>query len=83
MTIRNFYPEYIPEHNMTVYHVPFNVDESILSNAEDDGYSVYVNDSASEEDALAAVNHAIYHKTHADFDRHDVQDVEAGAHAAS
>lgn len=66
--------------NTTVYRVPLTVNEAILQNAEDDGYSVYINESLTDEEAREAFNHALGHVQRNDFEKADVQKIEAEAH---
>lgn len=72
--------DYNPQHNTTVYHVPLSVNEVVTPNAEDDGYTVYINESLTDEERLAAYDHALQHIQGADFQKADVQAIEAEAH---
>lgn len=73
--------DYNPQHNTTVYQVPLSVREMITPNAEDDGYTVYIDENLSDEERLAAYEHALRHIQGADFEKPDVQEIEAKAHA--
>lgn len=46
-----------------------------------DGYTIYINDSLSKEEQLSAYYHAMIHIIDQDFDKYDVQQIEALAHA--
>lgn len=45
-----------------------------------DGYTVYIDERLSEPARLAAYNHAVLHIRNGDFERYDVQEIEALAH---
>ena len=67
--------------NTTVYRVPLNVNEVVLRNAEDDGHTIYINEDLTDEEARKAFDHAVGHIQRNDFDKTDVQQIEAAAHA--
>ena len=67
--------------NTTVYRVPLDVNEVVLRNAEDDGHTIYINESLTDEEARAAFDHAVGHIQRNDFEKTDVQEIEAAAHA--
>jgi len=45
-----------------------------------DGYTVYLDESLSQEGRLKAYLHALYHIEHDDFSKDDVQMIELEAH---
>lgn len=45
-----------------------------------DGYTVYIQDSLSHEDRLKALHHALRHIYEDDFEKTDVDQIEAAAH---
>ena len=46
-----------------------------------DGYTVYINESLSGEGRLKAYNHELRHIRRGDFEKDDVQRIEAEAHS--
>lgn len=76
-----YYPvSYEEKYNATVYRVPLAVNEAVLRNAEDDGVTVYLNENLTDEEAKAAFQHAVSHDQNRDFEKVDVQQIEAAAH---
>ncbi len=69
--------------NTTVYRVPLEVNEAILGNSEDDGYTIYIDEDLTDEEARKAFDHALGHVERQDFEKADVQQIEAEAHAAA
>lgn len=47
------------------------------------GYTVYINDKLSPEGRRAAYRHALYHIVNRDFEKSDVNEIEAEAHRNS
>lgn len=45
-----------------------------------DGYTVYIDSSLSDERKIKAYNHALLHIVNRDFEKADVQEIEATAH---
>lgn len=46
----------------------------------ENGYSVYIKEELPEEKKIEALYHAYMHKISNDFDKCDIQDIEAKAH---
>lgn len=44
------------------------------------GFTVYIDNRLTYEDRIKAYKHAMYHILNDDFDRNDVQQIEAEAH---
>lgn len=67
--------------NVYVYIVrlPDGIDEMISPCL--DGYTIYLDDQLSNEGRLEAYNHALKHIQDNDFEKTDVQEIEAVAHA--
>lgn len=63
-----------------VYVVPLpdGVKEMVLPCA--DGYTVYVSEKLDEQSRRKSLAHAIRHIYYGDFDKDDVQSIEADAH---
>lgn len=59
---------------------PYTVHEAILPEPDPDCYSVYINARDSREKQLEAYRHAIQHAVNDDFEKSDVQEIEADAH---
>lgn len=53
--------------------------EMVVPN-EDGSYTIFINEQLSPEARMDAYNHALHHINHNDFDKYDVQDIEATAH---
>lgn len=64
-----------------VYEVDFprGIREAVTPGPEDD-YTIYIDRKLSDEQKLEAYRHALKH-CNGDFDRLDVQEIEAEAHA--
>lgn len=64
-----------------VYMVPFpdGIREAVTPGFEND-YTIYINERLSDEEKLKAYWHALHHCTNGDFERENVQDIEAKAH---
>ena len=73
-------PEYVPEKNITIYRVPLGVPEGTIPNAEDDGYSVYVSDTLTVEEAKQEALHGHGHGNGNDWSKPDVQKIELEQH---
>ncbi len=58
--------------------MPCSVHEMISEDV--DGYTVYLNAKLSDADQRAAYDHAMRHIQNRDFERYDVQRIEAVAH---
>lgn len=80
---QQYSPIYLPQYNATIYRIPAKVStgEMVLPNAEDDGYSVYLADNLTDEEAIHEAEHAldIHIKRH-HHSQPDVQKIEAEAH---
>ena len=85
MTIEMQYnPVYDPDTNSTIYRLPNlgEPGEAVIPNSDDDGYSVYLDEDLTDEDAMEKAHHAIdehVRKNHHGMDA-DVQQLEAEAH---
>ena len=73
-------PEYVPEYDLTIYRVPMTVGEGVSPNAEDAGYTAYVNEDAEDYQAIYEALHAIKHTKDQDFQKDNVQQIESDAH---
>ena len=73
-------PEYVPEKNITIYRVPLGVPEGTIPNAEDDGYSVYVSDVLTSEEAKQEALHGHGHGADHDWNKPSVQQIELDQH---
>ena len=85
MTIEQRYaPIYDAETNTTIYRLPLAspTGEAVIPNAEDDGYSVYLAEDLTDDQARDKALHAIGHVVNHDHEKVDVQEIEAAAHAA-
>ena len=56
-----------------------NVNEIITEN-EDGSYTIFVNSNLCDSKRLKAINHAFKHIKKKDFEKNDVQEIEANAH---
>lgn len=67
--------------NIYIYTKPFphgKVHEFVLPCI--DGYTIYIDDNLTREQQEAAYHHALRHIQAGDFDRDNIQDIEADAH---
>ncbi len=66
--------------NIFTYFVklPEGIDEVVMPCL--DGYTVYIKESLSDDQRRKAYNHALHHINNHDFEKHDVQLIEAEAH---
>ena len=64
-----------------IYYVPLPSKVKEFVTPCQDGYTIYINDSLSNEEQLSAYYHAMIHIVDHDFEKYDVQDIEALAHA--
>ena len=48
-----------------------------------DGYTIYINNNLSKDKQLKAYQHALWHIYNNDFEKADVQQIEADAHGFS
>ena len=86
MTFEQQYaPIYDAETNTTIYRMPLGAPtgEAVIPNAEDDGYSVYLAEDLTDDQARDKALHAIGHVTHHDHEKTDVQEIEAAAHGGA
>ena len=58
--------------------LPPKVDETVTPCL--DGYTIYINRNLSPDRQIRAYVHALKHITHNDFEKADVQEIEANAH---
>lgn len=61
-----------------VIDLPFGVNEVVTPCLE--GYTVYINARLDHEKQLKAYRHALWHIENNDFEKYDVQAIEAEAH---
>ena len=61
-----------------IIDLPDNVNEMVTPCA--DGYTVYLNAKLSYRGRVRAYEHALQHISHNDFEKYDVQLIEAEAH---
>lgn len=61
-----------------IIDLPANVTEMVVPCL--DGYTVYINARLSSADALESYKHALTHISNFDFEKSDVQQIEASAH---
>ena len=75
-------PIYDEKTNSTIYRIPLAspTGEAVLPNAEDDGYSIYIAEDLTDDQARAKAAHAIEHIKNNDHEKADVQQIEAEAH---
>ena len=75
-------PIYDEKTNTTIYRVPLAepTGEAVLPNAEDDGYSIYIAEDLTDDEARRKAVHAIEHVVNNDHGKADVQQIEADAH---
>lgn len=59
--------------------LPDGIDEVVMPCL--DGYTVYIDVNLSEQQQLKAYAHALHHIRNNDFEKPDVQDIEAEAHS--
>lgn len=66
--------------NIFTYFVklPEGIDEVVMPCL--DGYTIYIDESLCGEQRIKAYNHALHHINNHDFEKHDVQLIEAEAH---
>lgn len=69
-----------PDVNVILWNFPNNGREMVVSN-EDGSYTILINSKLSDEGRLRAYEHAIKHITDNDFEKDDVQTIEATAHS--
>lgn len=65
--------------NVVLIDLDTMIGESICHNA-DDSYTVFLNSRWSAEEQRYCLQHAFDHVRHRDFEKHDVQKIEAEAH---
>ena len=63
-----------------VYYVPLQSHIREFVTPCLDGYTVYINDQLSRTEQLSAYYHALVHIVDQDFEKYDVQKIEALAH---
>lgn len=74
-------PQYIQEYDLTIYRVPFGMNEEVTPNADDDGYTAYVREDLTDEEAVDKAKHVIRHIEDKHFQMQSVQQVESEAHS--
>ena len=58
--------------------LPTGINEAVTPCA--DGYTIYLSDKLSAEKRMEAYEHAMKHINNLDFEKYDVQEIEAEAH---
>ena len=68
--------------NIYIYRVPLpnGVKEMVMPDVDDDGFTMYINEKLSDENALKAYQHALKHIENNDFEKSDVDEIEAQRH---
>lgn len=61
-----------------ILDLPGNVTEMVVPCL--DGYTIYLDARLSPSESLEAYNHALFHIRNHDFEKSDVQQIEASAH---
>ena len=61
--------------------LPGKTNEAVVAN-EDGSYTIFIEEALSPEHQKKAFLHALRHLTDHDFEKADVQDIEADAHEA-
>ena len=60
--------------------MPFEVKGIVTPNADDDGFSIYINALLSDDQKRKALDHEIHHIEHDDFyNGKDIEDIEKSA----
>ena len=81
---QQYAPLYLAEYNATIYRLPGlgEPGELVIPNSEDDGYSVYLDEGLTDEEAEIKAGHAIndHIRQHHHGMGADVQQLEARAH---
>lgn len=62
-----------------VVRLPGNIREMVVPCA-DDAYTIYISDRLDDEQRKEAYQHALLHIRNNDFEKFDVQEIEAEAH---
>ena len=68
-----------PTVNVCLVNFPCRGEEMVVPN-EDNSYTVIINSRLSKEKQMAAYMHAMKHISGNDFEKYDVQQIEAEAH---
>lgn len=71
-----------PDVNVVVINFPNAQREMVVQN-EDGSYTILINSKLSHDGQLKAYNHAMEHINDNDFEKEDVQSIEAAAHKIS
>lgn len=71
-----------PDVNVILWNFPNNGREMVVPN-EDGSYTILINSKLSDEGRLHAYEHAMKHITDNDFEKDNVQIIEAAAHSTS
>ena len=69
-----------PDVNVILWNFPNNGREMVVQN-EDGSYTILINSKLSDEGRLRAYEHAMKHITGNDFEKDNVQSIEASAHS--
>ena len=71
-------------YDVYVYRIelPGNINEMVVPNSDDDGFTIYIDSRLSDNQAEAAYQHALGHITNNDFSKMSVQKIEHEAHQA-
>lgn len=68
-----------PDINVCLVNFPCSGEEMVIPN-EDTSYTILINSRLSHENQVKAYYHAIKHLQNNDFEKNDVQQIEAEAH---
>lgn len=68
-----------PVVNCNIINFPNSGNEMIIKN-EDGSYTILINAKLSDQGRIEAYKHALKHIKNDDFDKMDVQEIEASAH---
>lgn len=70
----------IIDNGQIVYLDDMDTSEAITEN-EDNSYTIFINRNLSDAKRLKAIQHALEHIKEKDFEKSDVQEIEAKRHA--
>lgn len=73
-------PQYIERYDLTIYRIPFGMNEEVTPNAEDAGYTAYIHEDLTDEEAVDKAAHVIRHIEDKHFQMQSVQQIETEAH---
>lgn len=65
--------------NVIVMNLEYGMHEMVTAN-HDGSYTIFLNARDSHETRVASYSHALRHINNRDFEKHDVQQIEADCH---